>query len=286
LQFPEANMERAAAVVQTFQRPVLLAGGGAVAARAADELRTLAQRLDAPVLTTLNGKGILDERDPLSLGHARSVRGRAILDHADGMLAIGCRFTEVMTGFRTLKIPPRLVQVDIDAGQIGVNHPVEIGVVADARVALSTLVSRIPSGRKSAWGTIWESARMTQPARAEWLIHTLRAELPEDAVVFTDFVMTAQELATAVRYQLHVIAVIHNDATYGAIKNIQKNRHDGRFVDTDLNNPDFLKLAAAYEVPAVRAPNAGSFAQALREALERRGPSLIEVPDEWRYLRG
>ncbi len=71
------------------------------------------------------------------------------------------------------------------------------------------------------------------------------------------FVMTAQELATAVRYRLRVIALVHNDATYGAIKNIQKGVHAGRYVDVDLNNPDFVALAAAYGVPGRRAAWAG-----------------------------
>src|SRR5262249_54574707 len=63
------------------------------------------------------------------------------------------------------------------------------------------------------------------------------------------FVMTAQELATAVRYRLPLIALVHNDSTYGAIKNIQKRAHAERYLDVDLNNPDFLELAAAYGVP-------------------------------------
>ena len=54
------------------------------------------------------------------------------------------------------------------------------------------------------------------------------------------FVMTAQELATAVRYRLRVIALVHNDSTYGAIKNIQERAHEGRYLDVELNNPDFL----------------------------------------------
>ena len=64
------------------------------------------------------------------------------------------------------------------------------------------------------------------------------------------FVMTAQELATAARYRLRVIALVHNDSTYGAIKNIQDRNHGGRYLDVELNNPDFLKLAAAYDVAA------------------------------------
>ena len=69
--------------------------------------------------------------------------------------------------------------------------------------------------------------------------------------------MTAQELATAARYRLRVIAIVHNDSTYGAIKNIQDRNHDGRYLDVELNNPDFLELAAAFGVPGRRATNAG-----------------------------
>jgi len=59
----------------------------------------------------------------------------------------------------------------------------------------------------------------------------------------------------------------------------------GRFVDVDLDCPDFLRLAAAYGVPATRVADKDSFADAIVEALDRRGPSLIEVTDEWRNLR-
>jgi acetolactate synthase-1/2/3 large subunit len=339
--YPETDLDRAAELLLRCRRPILLAGGGAVTARAGAELEELARRLDAPVITTLNGKGILDERHPLSLGHARSARARVALAEADGMLAIGCRFTEVMTGFRNMKVPKRLIQIDVDRKQIGINHPIEIGIVADARLSLHVLKERIPENHQTAWGRVWEAARMTTPPKPEWFIHTLRAELPEDGIVFTDasemayrmhtdfetyaprtffypsnyialgwgfpaalgaavafpdrpivsvsgdggFQMTAQELATAVRYQLKVIAIIHNDGAYGAIKHGQQKHHGGRFIDTELNNPDFVRLAEAYDVPARRAPDARSFAEALREALERRGPSLIEVPDEWRNLR-
>ena len=99
------------------------------------------------------------------------------------------------------------------------------------------------------------------------------------------FVMTAQELATAARYRLRVIALVHNDSTYGAIKNIQDRAHEGRHLDTDLNNPDFPRLAAAYGVPAHQARNPDELLAAVREALDRDGPSLIEVPDQWRFLR-
>jgi acetolactate synthase-1/2/3 large subunit len=97
--------------------------------------------------------------------------------------------------------------------------------------------------------------------------------------------MTAQELATAARYRLPVIALIHNDSAYGAIKNIQRRAHDGRYLDVDLNNPDFHALAAAYGIPSRRARDPEELRQAVRAALETPGPSVIEVPDRWRMIR-
>jgi acetolactate synthase-1/2/3 large subunit len=99
------------------------------------------------------------------------------------------------------------------------------------------------------------------------------------------FVMTAQELATAARYRLRLLALVHNDSAYGAIKNIQQRNHEGRYLDTDLNNPDFLALAAAYGVPGQRVRTADELGPAVRAALDRDGPTLIEVPDQWRFLR-
>ncbi len=297
---------RAVSLLAEAQRPIVLAGGGALAAAA--EVRALAERLRCPVITTLNGKGLIDERDALSLGHARSVRARSLQPHTDVMLAIGCRFTEVMTGFRKMQVPAKLIQIDVDAGQIGMNFPAAVGIVADAAEALRAILDRLPASVRSDWGEVWTQARQATRPNPEWLIATLRAELPDDAIVFTDasemayrmhtdypayrprsffypsnyialgwgfpaavgaavalpgrvvvsmsgdggFVMTCQELATAARYGLRLIAVIHNDSAYGAMKNLQRLKHEGRYRDSDLNNPNFVQLAAAYGVPGVR----------------------------------
>jgi acetolactate synthase-1/2/3 large subunit len=99
------------------------------------------------------------------------------------------------------------------------------------------------------------------------------------------FVMTSQELATVARYRLPVIACVHNDSTYGAIKNIQRRDYQDRYVDVDLNNPDFLALATAYGIPGSRASTPNELRSALIEALNRNGPSLVEIPDNWRCLR-
>ncbi len=339
---PAGAITQAAELLASAARPIILAGGGALWSGAARAIENLAARLGAPVVTTLNGKGLLDERHPLSLGHARSARAKEVFPHADAMLAIGCRFTEVMTDWRRMTVPANLIQIDLDASQIGVNFPVRLGIVGDARSAVEGISAALPPARTSdGWGSLWDAARSARPARPEWLIDTLRAVLPSDVPVFTDaceigyrmhtdwishgprlffypsnyitlgwafpaalgaavalagrpvavvsgdggFLMTAQELATAARYRLRVIALVHNDSTYGAIKNIQDRNHEGRYHDVELNNPDFLALAQAYGVPGRRATTPDQLEKALGEALSRDGPSLIEVPDKWRYLR-
>lgn len=338
---PLPQLYQAVSLLVRAQRPILLAGGGAVWADAGPEVHALARQLACPIITTLNGKGIVDERDPLSLGHARSFKARVALPEADLLVALGCRFTEVFTWFRTLEFPKTILQVDLDPEQIGMNYPVALGIVADIKATLQQLLEALPKETPRGWHRILPRAHAAERVRPEWLIDTLRAELPENGVVFTDasemgyrmhfdypaygvrtffypsnyialgwgvpaalgaavalsdrpvvsvsgdggFLMTAQELATAVRYRLKLIALVHNDAAYGAIRNIQRSKHESRYLDTDLNNPDFVKVADAYGVPGARAANVDALRQALRVALERTGPSLIEVPDEWRSLR-
>jgi thiamine pyrophosphate-dependent acetolactate synthase large subunit-like protein len=336
-----SQLHQATALIAQAKRPMLLAGGGAVWADAGAELHALARRLDCPIITTLNGKGIVDERDPFSLGHARSFKARAALPQADFLLAVGCRFTEVFTWFHTVQFPTTIVQIDIDAGQIGVNYPVALGIVADAKATLGQLLAALPKEAAGTWRGLWAEMHAAPRTRPEWLIDTLRSELPENGVVFADasemgyrmhfdypvyaprtffypsnyialgwsmpaalgaavalpdrpvvavagdggFLMTAQELATAVRYQLKLIVIVHNDSAYGAIKHLQRKKHEGRFLDTDLNNPDFVTLAGAFGLPAARTDGADAFRQAFRAALARSGPALIEVPDQWRSLR-
>ena len=335
------TLEKASRLLREAKRPIILAGGGADGL--GPQVRTLADRLNALVVTSLNGKGVLSEFEKPSLGHARSARAKVALPHADAMLAIGCRFTEVMTEWRRMPVPANLIQIDIDPESIGTNHPVAVGFVSDARMAIEGLLRLIPEKSHDGWEGLWEQAHDARPARPEWLIETIQSTLPPATPVFTDaceigyrmhtdyrvhgprlffypsnyialgwgfpaaigaavgvgphrhvvsvsgdggFVMTCQELATVARYHLNVIAIVHNDSTYGAIKNIQKRVHDGRYRDVDLNNPDFLKLADAFGVPAARAGDPDSFRSQLEAALDRTGPSLIEVPDDWRAIRG
>lgn len=145
------EVERAAALLAEAQRPVILAGGGVNTARAWAELRELAERLDAPVVTTLQGKGCFPEDHALAgwLGGSKGTDiGNRLTSRADVVLAVGTRFAdETTSSYRmgtTYSIPPtKLVQVDLEPAEIGKNLPVEVGLVGDAKAVLSQLLGAL-----------------------------------------------------------------------------------------------------------------------------------------------
>jgi len=152
---PDADMvERAAALLAGARRPVIVAGGGVITSDATAELRRLAERLGAPVVTTWNGKGAIDETHPLAgqtIGDTGSTIGNALAATADVVLSVGCRFVDWSTSsWRagvTFAIPPtELIQLDVDEREIGKNYPVAVPLVADAQAGLRDLLDALGSG--------------------------------------------------------------------------------------------------------------------------------------------
>src|SRR4051794_40038537 len=167
------------------ERPLLYAGGGVISAGATAELADLAEALEVPVAHTLMGKGCMREDHPLLLGMT-GFWGTPIANEtcrtADLIVAIGTRLAEANSSSWdprfTFDIPPtRLIHIDIDAAEIGRNFPTELGVVADARMALSAIAGaargrshadrgnlrqRISAGRAafaSNWADQWSSGQ-------------------------------------------------------------------------------------------------------------------------------
>ena len=91
------------------------------------------------------------------------------------------------------------------------------------------------------------------------------------------FLMTGQELATAVRYDLALVVIVVNNGMLGTIRMHQEIRYPGHTIGTDLTNPDFCALAQAYGAHAEKVERTEAFAPALARALEAGGPALIEL---------
>jgi acetolactate synthase I/II/III large subunit len=91
------------------------------------------------------------------------------------------------------------------------------------------------------------------------------------------FLYAAGELATAVQYGINLVTIVFNDQAFGSTKSDQQRNYQGRIVETDLKNPDFVKLAEAFGVRGMKA-DPENIDRALVEALNLRQPVLIEVP--------
>jgi len=141
------SVAQAAQLLLAAKSPAIVAGGGVMLSQAAQDLIGLAELMGIPVATTHVAHGTFPSAHPLSLGvvgnPVAGSRGRIankIVGEADVVLVVGSRLDGRTTRGYTL-IPPttKLIQIDIDPSEIGSNYPVEVGIVADARLALEGL---------------------------------------------------------------------------------------------------------------------------------------------------
>lgn len=136
------QVKNALNIIAQAQYPVIIAGGGVLLANASDALQQFVDTLRIPVVYTLKGKGVLSDDHPYVLGllgmHGRK-RSNFAVSEADVVIAIGCRFSDRITG-DLQKFPgqanSKIIHVDIDAAEIGKNVPVDLPIVADADLAL------------------------------------------------------------------------------------------------------------------------------------------------------
>lgn len=208
-----AAVSRAAELLVSAERPVILAGNGVHISEAGEALRRFAEGLGIPVITSPLGKGALDESSPLSLGatgrngpHPANEAARS----CDVLLALGTRFDDRPTSSwipgMTYSIPPtRLIHVDVEVSEIGRNYPPEVGIVGDVGLVLRQLLEAVDGREEAAranheawldrlgalkrdWtdflaGERDSDATPIHPAR---LMAELNAAMPRDAIVLAD----------------------------------------------------------------------------------------------------
>ncbi len=135
-------LERAAAMLAGAKSTLIWAGGGVVRGGAWDDLRRLAEALQAPVVMTANGKGALSDRHYL----AQSILGGMdLLPEADVILAVGTRFVDPTTSKWAIGPGRTVIQIDIDAEELSRNYPATVAIEADAAAALAALSGLVES---------------------------------------------------------------------------------------------------------------------------------------------
>ena len=195
------QIAKAAKMLFEADKPFILAGGGTILAGASEEVKKLAELINAPIATTLMGKGIVDEKDDLAMGmlgmHGKQVANQNI-NKTDCLLAIGCRFSDRTTGKLEEFIPnAKVIHIDIDPAEIGKNVAVDLPIVGDAKIVLNQLIKELEAkpSDKNAWlKSIVEFKKSTIPRvtyddiplKPQQVIKEIANSITEDTIVTTD----------------------------------------------------------------------------------------------------
>jgi len=206
---PEPDRESVLAALKLLQeadRPVIVAGGGVRCSGAGVDLVALADALQIPVATSLNGKDSIPGNHPLSVGvvgtYSRESANR-VVNRADLVCFIGSETGGMTTHFWAVpKIGTPAIQIDIDAEALGRNYPLEAAVNGDARVTLASMLEhadRASAARRKGWvaeaqaickewAAKYQGALTSDavPMRPERLCGELSKHLPDDAIVVVD----------------------------------------------------------------------------------------------------
>jgi acetolactate synthase-1/2/3 large subunit len=199
---PEVVGQAARALIGA-ERPVIVAGGGVTASGAGAEVVALAERLQIPVATSLNGKATLLETHPLNVGvvgrYSRWCANR-VVSEADLVFYIGSSTGDLVTNGWTVPKPGTpVIQIDIDPAELGRSYPNIVGLCGDAKAALQMLLAELPARGASPWiararehVAAWRKeleplrASDAAPIRPERLCTEVSECLPGNAILVAD----------------------------------------------------------------------------------------------------
>jgi len=346
--------------IKGARRPLLLSGGGVAYSRCSDMLVRFAEELQAPVITTGNGRGTIPEDHPLCLGRVGFGGGNTAADtalsEADEVLGLGCTLSDMSTYEYTLPVQGEvsLVNIDLEA-MLSSTHKASRMIEADVgdflSEALDALKDYQPPSRREWWEVL-------EPKRREWksaveaaaasdkvplspgrVLHQLNRLLPEERIITAgggthllypmafvpclkpltylaatnfgamgfgfpaamaaklvhpekevvavlgdgDFMMTLQDLETAVREGIAVRVLVINDNMYRVLNLRQRVQYQGRILGTVHGNPDFAALAGCFGAAGWRLERPEEIERVLGEALSAEGPAVVDViidPDD------
>jgi acetolactate synthase I/II/III large subunit len=325
------------------RRPVMIAGGGAGHARA--ELLAFAEAFSVGVYAAFRRQDVFPNEHPLYLGHltlATPPETLRSLEEADLVLVLGCRLDEVTT--QSYQVPRRgqaVIQIDVDPGEVGAVVPVERGVVADPRDALSALTAQASSPQPvrdwtAAHQAYLKSSSIPAPRTSNGIdparvVAALQEVLPEDAILTNDagnfatflhrywrynhprtqlapangamgygvpaavaaklaasnrrvvaccgdggFLMTGQELETAVRYGVPIPVVVFRNGMHGTIA-MHQIQNLGRTAGIDIGVVDLAGYARSLGADGCTVRDEEDLVPAFESALTSETVTLVDV---------
>lgn len=362
---PRASEDELRQVVELLhhaRRPLIMAGGGILAARASDALARFAEAAAIPVVASYGRNDLLPNSHPYFFGHMGLGAADEAVEYAmdaDVVLAIGTKLAELSTmGYKVPSRDARLIHIDLDPDAFSIVRPPSPGLVAEALISLEAMNGFVPdvigsdpvhfqrrkaetSEYRARIAATWElpvaEFRETpiHPAEAiqaiqailpherlmitcdagsfsRWIMRYLKLEIPGSWMVPTSggmgfglpaamgaqlalpdhlvinlagdggFLMTCQDLETAVRERLPVLSIVFNNDCYGTIKDKQLTMYDADVGGSDYGNPDFALLAQSFGAFGEKATRASEIPGILDRALAylrtERKPAVVEIP--------
>ncbi len=340
-----ADLKKAAQLIAEAKKPLILAGHGVILSQAYDELRTLAETCQIPVITTLLGISSFPGTHDLCMGmpgmHGMYWNNMAISD-ADLLIAAGMRFDDRVTG-RLKDFAPnaKIIHIDIDPAEIGKNVRPAVAIAGDLKAVLTALNKEVKPKDHPEWKRWIKQMRDDHPSIAlpetdkllpQYVISRMYDLTDGDCYVCTGvgqhqmwaaqyfhfdkpnsfvtsgglgtmgfevpgalgvqvakpgelvwsvcgdggFQMTLQELATIVEYELPVKFAILNNGYLGMVRQWQDMFYKGNKSAVKMYQPDFVKLAEAFGMTALRVTDRTQVDAAILAALDHPGPVLIE----------
>ena len=192
---PARELEGAAQAINEAERPLIMVGGGAIAAEASREVLALAERIHAPVVSTLMGLGAFPASHPLFMGmmgmHGTATAAKLCME-SDCILAVGTRFSDrVALNRDKFAAGKTVVQIDIDNAELDKNVNVTYPVLGDVKEALTTLIPLLAERRcafaeRAAELKKEERARQKEPELGHRVLIEAAKLAPADAIVVTD----------------------------------------------------------------------------------------------------
>ncbi len=284
----EAAIDALAEQLAAKRRPLLWLGGGA---RHAGAAVARLKALGFGIVSTVQGRGIVAEDDPASLGAYNIQKPvEAFYQRCDAMLVVGSRLRSNETLKYELKLPRPLLRIDADAAQQGRCYADDGFVWGDSALVLNGLADRLEARGWKADAELLADLRKTHddvvaslhdglgPYSA--LVQQLQKQAGRQTLALAGdggFILNLGELATLVQEECDALIVLMNDQRYGVIQNIQDASYGGRRCYVELHTPDYAQLCASIELPHARVQDLAELPGVLDGAWSRKGPFLLEI---------
>lgn len=345
-----AQVEAAAALINQAKRPYILAGQGVLLSGATQELIAFTEKTGIPVACTLLGLGAIPGDHPNYVGYL-GMHGNygpnLNTNECDVLIAIGMRFDDRVTGnVSKYAKQAKVIHIDIDKAEINKIIQPTVAVHADAKEALSALVTHCTKNSHAEWiasfrklnalefeKVVEKEIRNTASLKMAEVIYLLSQLTQGEAVVVTDvgqhqmvtsryyqyknprtnitsggagtmgfalpaalgakvaapdkpviavigdggYQMTIQELGTIMQYKIPVKILVLNNNFLGMVRQWQQLFHGKRYSFTEMQNPDFVKIAEAYGIPAAKVTEQKDLEAALKKMLAASTSYFLEV---------